>query len=246
MEKHSQETPQDAQLIVSNIDAFYGSLQALWDVSLEVKRGEIIAIVGANGAGKSTLLNTISGIYHPHHGSITFEGKNITKSSPFEVVSFGICQVPEGRRIFPDMTVWENLIIGSYNQVARRNKEQNLKEVCELFPILEARKNQLAKTLSGGEQQMLGIGRALMANPKLILIDEMSLGLAVIVINEIWKSLHEIRNRGVTVVLVEQNVKRSLEEVDRAYILEKGRVTLSGDAAGLRENEQVKKAYFGI
>lgn len=246
MENHSQATPQETLLEVSNIDAFYGSLQALWDISLTVAHGEIVAIVGTNGAGKSTLLNTISGIYHPHTGSITFEGKNITTLNPFQIVSLGICQVPEGRRLFPDMTVEENLIIGSYNRAARSSRVQNIKDICELFPILGERKKQLAKTLSGGEQQMLAVGRGLMSNPKLMLIDEMSLGLAAIVTNEIWKSLRKIRDLGVTVVLVEQNVKRSLEEADRAYVIEQGRITLSGNAAELHEDERVKQAYFGI
>ena len=246
MEIHSQEKPQEALLEVSNIDTFHGNIQALWGVSLMVKHGEIVAIVGTNGAGKSTLLDTISGVYHPRSGSITFEGKSIKNLTPFQIVSLGICQVPEGRRLFPDMTVEENLIIGSYNQTARSKKQQNIKDICELFPILGEREKQLAKTLSGGEQQMLAIGRGLMSNPKLMLIDEMSLGLASIVTNEIWKSLHKIRGRGVTVVLVEQNVKRSLEEVDRAYILEQGCIVLSGAAAELHENERVKQAYFGV
>lgn len=246
MEIHNQEKPQETLLEVSNINTFHGSIQALWDVSMMVKHGEIVAIVGPNGAGKSTLLNTISGMCHLRSGSIIVEGKSITNMSPFQIVSLGVCQVPEGRRLFPDMTVEANLIIGSYNRAARSKRQQNIKDVCELFPILGERKNQLAKTLSGGEQQMLAVGRGLMSNPKLILIDEMSLGLAAIVISEIWKSLHKIRERGVTVVLVEQNVKRSLEEVDRAYILEQGRIVLSGDAAELHENERVKQAYFGI
>lgn len=237
--------PEETLLKVSNIDTFYGSFQALWDVSLAVKPGEIVAIIGANGSGKSTLLNTISGIMHPARGSIEFEGKSITTLDPFQIVALGISQVPEGRRIFPNMTVLENIIIGSYNRKARSQREQNLKRVYELFPILEKRKNQLSKTLSGGEQQMLAIGRGLMSNPKLMLFDELSLGLAAIVINELYEALREIRARGITVILVEQNVRRSLKEADRAYIMEAGRIVLSGNVAELREEEKVKKAYFG-
>lgn len=237
--------PEETLLKVSNIDTFYGSFQALWDVSLAVKPGEIVAIIGANGSGKSTLLNTISGIMHPARGSIEFEGKSITTLEPFQIVALGISQVPEGRRVFPNMTVLENIIIGSYNRKARPQREQNLKKVYELFPILEKRKNQLSKTLSGGEQQMLAIGRGLMSNPKLMLFDELSLGLAAIILNELYEALREIRARGITVILVEQNVRRSLKEADRAYIMEAGRIVLSGDVAELREEEKVKKAYFG-
>lgn len=237
--------PEETLLKVSNIDTFYGSFQALWDVSLAVKPGEIVAIIGANGSGKSTLLNTISGIMHPARGSIEFEGKSITTLEPFQIVALGISQVPEGRRVFPNMTVLENIIIGSYNRKARPLREQNLKKVYELFPILEKRKNQLSKTLSGGEQQMLAIGRGLMSNPKLMLFDELSLGLAAIILNELYEALREIRARGITVILVEQNVRRSLKEADRAYIMEAGRIVLSGNVAELREEEKVKKAYFG-
>lgn len=237
--------PEETLLKVSNIDTFYGSFQALWDVSLAVKPGEIVAIIGANGSGKSTLINTISGIMHPARGNVEFEGKSITTLEPFQIVALGISQVPEGRRVFPDMTVLENIIIGSYNRKARSQREQNLKKVYELFPILKKRKNQLSKTLSGGEQQMLAIGRGLMSNPKLMLFDEMSLGLAAIVLNELYEALREIRARGITVILVEQNVRRSLKEADRAYIMEAGRIVLSGNVAELREEEKVKKAYFG-
>ena len=238
--------PEETLLKVSNIDAFYGSLQVLWDVSLEIKTGEIVAIIGANGSGKSTLLNTISGVIHPARGSILFEGKSITTLEPFQIVALGISQVPEGRGIFPDLSVLDNLILGSYNHKARPKKEQNLEMVYELFPILKERKDQLAKTLSGGEQQMLVLGRGLMSDTELMLIDEMSLGLAPIVLNEVYKALRRIRERGITILFVEQNVRRSLEEADRAYIMEVGRVVLSGDVADLREEEEVKKAYFGV
>lgn len=232
-------------LKVSHIDAFHGSFQALWDVSLSIKPAEIVAIIGANGSGKSTLLDTISGLVHPAEGDIEFEGKNISALEPFRIVDLGISQVPEGRRVFPDLSVMENLFIGSYNRKARSDKAQNLKQVQQLFPVLKARKTQLAKTLSGGEQQMLAIGRSLMSSPKLMLLDEMSLGLAPIIVNELYKVLREIRERGITILFVEQNVRRSLTEADRAYIMETGRIVLSGNVEELREEEKVKKAYFG-
>jgi branched-chain amino acid transport system ATP-binding protein len=237
--------PEETLLEVSHIDVFHGSFQALWDVSLTIKPGEIVAIIGANGSGKSTLLDTISGMVHPAKGSIEFEEKDISALEPFHIVGLGISQVPEGRRVFPDLTVLENLIIGSYNHNARSKREQNLQRVYQFFPVLGERKSQLAKTLSGGEQQMLALGRGLMSDPKLILLDEMSLGLAPIVINELYGILREIRDRGITILFVEQNVRRSLTEADRAYIMEAGRVVLSGDVATLREEERVKKAYFG-
>ena len=232
-------------LNVSNIDTFYGSLQVLWDISIEIAAGEIVAIIGANGSGKSSLLNTISGMIHPVKGSVLFDGREITALDPFRIVSLGISQVPEGRGIFPDMSVYENLKMGSYNRRARSKRHRNLKNVYEHFPILEKRKNQLAKTLSGGEQQMVAVGSALMSDPKLILLDEMSLGLAPVIVNELYKVLKEIRSRGITIVFVEQNVRRTLAEAERAYILETGRLVLSGDVEELREEEKVKKAYFG-
>lgn len=237
--------PEEELLKVSNIDVFYGGLQALWDVSLIVRRGEIVAIIGANGAGKSTLLNAISGVIHPNKGRIEFDGQNITALEHFEIVGLGISQVPEAGRVFPIMTVSENLDIGSYNRKARSKRKQNLKNVYEHFPVLAARKNQLAKTLSGGERQMLAIGRGLMSNPKVMLFDEMSLGLSPIVINELYRVLREIRDRGITGVIVEQNVRRSLKEGDRAYIVEAGRIVMSGNTEDLREEDKIRKAYFG-
>jgi branched-chain amino acid transport system ATP-binding protein len=238
--------PPKTLLKINKINTFYGGIQALWDVSLEVKSKEIVALIGANGSGKSTLLDTISGLIRPARGSIEFEGRNITTLNPYQIVTIGISQVPEGRRVFPDLSVLDNLILGSYNRNARPIKGQNFEMVYELFPILEERRNQLAKTLSGGEQQMLALGRGLMSNPKLMLLDEMSLGLAPIVINNVYKALRKIREKGITILLVEQNVKRSLDEADRAYILEAGRVVLSGDVADLRKEKEVKKAYFGV
>ena len=246
MEKPAQEISKEPLLKISNIDVFQGTFQALWDVSLEVKAGEIVGLIGANTSGKSTLLDAISGLLHPAKGKMEFDGHDISTMDPFQIVELGITQVPEGRGIFPDMSVLDNLILGSYNRKARSRKEENLKNVYQHFPILETRKKQLAKTLSGGEQQMLVLGRGLMADPKLMLLDEMSLGLAPIIITSLYKALQEIRERGITILFVEQNVKRSLQEADRAYILEVGRVTLSGTAGELRENEGIKKAYFGV
>ena len=233
-------------LRVASIDVFYGGFQALHDVSLKVQSGEIVALVGANGAGKSTLLNTISGLIQPAKGSIEFEGKSIAAKDPSQIVALGISQVPQGRRIFPDMTVLDNLILGSYNRNARSKKEQNFEMAYNLFPILKERRKQLAKTLSGGEQQMLALGRGLMSSPKLMLLDEMSLGLAPIVIGKVYKALRKIRKRGITILFIEQSVRRSLEEADRAYIIEAGCVVLSGNVADLREEAEIKKAYFGI
>jgi branched-chain amino acid transport system ATP-binding protein len=240
------EMPQEPLLKISGIDTFYGSFQALWDVSLEVNPQEIVALIGANGSGKSTLLDTISGLVHPAQGSIEFERRTITTLNPHQIVARGISQVPEGRRVFPDLGVLDNLILGSYNHTARPHRESNIRVVYELFPILEKRKNQVAKTLSGGEQQMLALGRGLMSSPKLMLLDEMSLGLAPIVITNVYEALRKIRQKGITILLVEQNVRRSLDEADRAYIMEAGHIVLSGDAEELREEEKVKKAYFGI
>jgi branched-chain amino acid transport system ATP-binding protein len=233
-------------LRVDSIDVFYGAFRALRDVSLEVKPGEIVALVGANGAGKSTLLKATSGLIQPAKGSIEFEGGHIISMDPSRIVALGISHVPQGRRVFPDMTVIDNLTLGSYNSNARPKKEQNLRVVYELFPILEQRKDQSAKTLSGGEQQMLALARGLMSNPRLMLLDEMSLGLAPIVIGKVYKALRVIRKQGITILFVEQSVRRSLQEADRAYILEAGRVVLSGNVADLREEAEIKKAYFGI
>ena len=232
-------------LKVNHIDVFHGSFQALWDVSLSVNEGEITAIIGANGSGKSTLLETISGLLHPAAGTILFEGKDISGLQPFEILDLGISLLPEGGRIFSDLNVLENLKIGSYNPKARSEYTRNLKRVYQLFPVLEALRARLAKNLSGGEKQMLALGRSLMSNPKLMLLDEMSLGLAPILINDLYKALREIRARGITILFVEQNVRRSLVEADSAYIMETGRIVLSGRVDDLREEAKVQKAYFG-
>lgn len=237
--------PDNVLLRINNIDVFYGNLQVLWQVSLEVKSGEMVAIVGANGAGKTTLLKTISGMIHPAQGSMEFAGKDITRKNAYDIVDLGISHVPEGRRLFPEMTVLQNLVIGSYNRQARSRREENLAKVYELFPILRERQDQLAKTLSGGQQQMVAIARGLMANPKMIIIDEMSLGLSPLIVSELFHVLHEIKARGITILLVEQNVWRTLHEADRADVIETGRIVLSGNALDLMEEEKVKNAYFG-
>jgi branched-chain amino acid transport system ATP-binding protein len=233
-------------LAIDSIDVFYGGFQALREVSLEVRTGEIVALVGANGAGKSTLLNAVSGLIEPARGAIRYKGEDISGKDPSRIVSLGISHVPQGRRLFPDMTVLDNLTLGSYNRNARPKVAQSLRMVYDLFPLLERRKEQSAKTLSGGEQQMLALGRGLMSNPQLMLLDEMSLGLAPIIIGKVYRALREIRKRGITVLFVEQSVRRSLQEADRAYIIEAGRVVLEGKVGDLREEGEIKKAYFGI
>lgn len=245
IERNTKGMPEEVLLRVDNLDVYYGSLQVLWDVSLEVRSGEIVAVAGANGAGKTTLMKTISGLLRPAKGSIEFAGENITDMKAYDIVGHGISQVPEGRRLFPEMTVLENLMIGSYSASARGVKDENLAKIYDLFPILEERKNQLAKTLSGGQQQMVAIGRGLMSNPKLMIIDEMSLGLSPLIVSDLFRVLHEIQERGVTVLLVEQNVWQTLHEADRAYVIETGKIVLSGNALELTEEEKIKSAYFG-
>lgn len=232
-------------LEVSQIDACYGGLRVLMDVSMEVKPGETVAVIGANGAGKSTLLKTIMGLMHPTAGRIVFDGHDITGMPPYRIVELGISMVAEGRRIFPDMTVYENLKLGSYLPGARSQKEQNLETVYHYFPILAERKHQRAGTLSGGEQQMLATGSALMSGPRLLILDEMSLGLSPLFVDRLYGALKEIGQKGMTIIFVEQNVKRTLTEADRAYILEAGRVALCGECCRLREDRTVQHAYFG-
>lgn len=233
-------------LDVKGIDVFYGDVQVIWDLSFNVKEKEVVALIGANGAGKSTTLKTISGILRPKSGSITFDGTDITKVQPYRLIEMGIAHVPEGRRLFVEMTVEENLDMGSLRGVAKRERERNKEMVFELFPRLRERRTQLAGTLSGGEQQMLAIGRGLMSKPKLIMFDEPSLGLAPILVKEIFKVIENIRKEGVTVLIVEQNVKQTLGVADRAYVLENGRVVLEGTGQELMDNEHVRTAYLGV
>ena len=233
-------------LEVTNIDAFYGKSQALWDVSFEVNEGEIVALVGANGAGKSTLLKIISGLLRPASGSVTFLGERIDGRAPHNIVEMGICHVPEGRRLFTQMSVHENLEMGAYLGEAWKQKDQTLQRVCEVFPILKERQGQLASTLSGGEQQMVAMGRGLMSRPKLCMFDEPSYGLAPLLVTEIFRVIQDLRDQGMTILLVEQNVRQSLEIADRACVLENGRIALAGQCEALLEEELVRKAYLGL
>jgi branched-chain amino acid transport system ATP-binding protein len=233
-------------LEVSDIDAFYGKSQALWDVSLRVNEGEIVALVGANGAGKTTLLKIISGLLRPASGNVTFLGERIDGRAPHSIVEMGICHVPEGRRLFTQMSVYENLEMGAYLGEAWKHKEETLGKVYELFPVLEERRGQLARTLSGGEQQMVAMGRGLMSRPKLCMFDEPSYGLAPLLVAEIFRVIQDLRDQGMTILLVEQNVRQSLEIADRACVLENGRIALAGECEALLEEELVRKAYLGL
>ena len=235
----------EPMLKIDNIDVYYGAIHALKGISLEVNEGEIVTLIGANGAGKSTTLRTISGLLKPKAGSITFLGQNIAGVRAHEIVKKGISQVPEGRRVFAEMTVMENLDLGAFVRKDKAGIQQDLKHVFEFFPRLEERKNQSAGTLSGGEQQMLAMGRALMSRPKLLLLDEPSMGLAPLLIKEIFNIIVDINKSGTTVLLVEQNANMALSIANRAYVLETGRITLSGKAQDLAASEDVRKAYLG-
>jgi branched-chain amino acid transport system ATP-binding protein len=235
-----------ALLEVKNIDVFYGDVQVIFDLSLRVEEGEVVSIIGGNGAGKSTLLKTLSGLMHPTKGEITFENKTIHRSSPEDIVECGIVQIPEGRRLFTLMSVQDNLIVGAYNKRADREKESTLGEVYQLLPRLKERVAQMAMTLSGGEQQMVAIGRGLMAKPRLLMLDEPSLGLAPILTKSIFETVRKIADQGTTVLLVEQDVKHSLSLSDRGYVLEHGRTVMEGPAKDLLENPHIKTAYLGL
>ncbi len=233
-------------LKIEKLNFSYGDMQVLWDLDLKVDAGEIVTVVGANGAGKSTTLKNISRLARWQSGSITFNGGDLARHEPHEVVEMGIVQVPEGRKIFPEMTVLENLRMGSFIKSARPDRESNVERVFQLFPRLKEREKQLGGTMSGGEQQMLAIARGLMANPKLLLLDEPSLGLAPLMVKFIFEIIQEINRQGVTVLLVEQNVYQSLRIANRAYVLETGRVVLKGSGEELLNNEHVKKAFLGM
>jgi branched-chain amino acid transport system ATP-binding protein len=235
-----------ALLKIEEISVFYGEMCALRNVSASVEEGEIVSIVGANGAGKSTLINTISGILKPKTGTISFDGVEISRLEAHQVVEKGVIQVPEGRRLFPNMTVEENLLLGSYTPATRKNRQANLDKVFDLLPRLAERKKQIARTMSGGEQQMLAIGRALMSEPKLLMFDEPSLGLAPKLVTQVLELIQSIAARGVTVLLVEQNVQNALELCHRGYVLENGTVGLTGPASELLNNPHIKKAYLGL
>lgn len=233
-------------LKVKGIDVFYGDLQVLWDVSFEVKEKEILVLVGANGAGKSTTIRTVSSLLTPRKGSIEFDGVRLDKTPPYHVIAHGIVHVPEGRRLFPQMSVEENLIMGTLYGDAKANRSKTMDRVYGLFPRLRERQKQLAGTLSGGEQQMLAVGRGLMSLPKLMMFDEPSLGLAPILVQDIFRIVRKINEEGVTVLLVEQNVRQTLAMCHRAYVLENGRVVLEGTGQALMANQHVKEAYLGI
>lgn len=234
-----------AMLEVKDLEVYYGVIQAIKGISFHVNEGEVIALIGANGAGKTTTLQTITGMLSPKAGSIQFEGVELTKTPGHKIVSMGMAHVPEGRRVFAQLSVLENLKLGAYTRKDKGEIEQTLHRVYESFPRLEERKNQLAGTLSGGEQQMLAMGRALMSKPHMILMDEPSMGLSPIFVEEIFKIIQEISEEGTTVLLVEQNAKKALSIADRAYVLETGNIVLEGGAKELMNNESIKKAYLG-
>jgi branched-chain amino acid transport system ATP-binding protein len=232
-------------LKLEDVHTYYGSIHALKGVSLEVDEGEIVTLIGANGAGKSTTLRSINGLNHPRKGSITFQGENITNEAPHNIVKNGIAQAPEGRKLFPRMTVMENLDMGAFQRTDKQGIKEDMDHVFSLFPRLAERKTQKAGTLSGGEQQMVAMGRALMARPKLLLLDEPSMGLAPVLVERIFETLVEINKEGTPILLVEQNALMALEVASRGYVLETGRVALADNAKSLRENEQVRKTYLG-
>ncbi|GAA0182923.1 ABC transporter ATP-binding protein [Clostridium sediminicola] len=233
-------------LKISNLETGYGESQVLFDISLNVKKGDIVSLVGSNAAGKTTLLNTISGLNKAWKGKIEFLGQDVTSLSPEERVELGLIQSPEGRRLFPELTVEDNILLGSYSKRAKSKRTQNLKMVYEKFPKLYERRKQLAGSLSGGEQQMVAIGRSLMSCPELLILDEPSLGLAPIIVSDVFKIIKEISEAGVTVFLVEQNVKKALSIAKSGYVLESGRIAMKGGAKELLDNEDLRKAYLGI
>jgi branched-chain amino acid transport system ATP-binding protein len=233
-------------LVIKNVNTFYGKIQVLWDVSFEVKKGEIVAFVGANGAGKTTLLNTISGIVRSSSGTVEFEGKRMDRKSATFIVEQGISQVPQEGRLFPDMSVLENLEMGAYQRNAWIHRKDTIEKVYDIFPRLKERGDQIVKTLSGGEKQMVAIGRGLMSKPKLLMFDEPSYGLAPRAVLEIFDVIRQLPAQGITILLIEQNVKQALEMADRACVLENGRLTVEGACCNLIENDHVRKAYLGL
>ena len=234
-----------AMLEIKDLEVYYGMIRAIKGVSFDVNEGEVIALIGANGAGKTTILHTITGLLSPKKGSVIFEGQDITKIPAHKIVSLGMAHVPEGRRVFAQMTVYQNLKMGAYTRSSKEEIEASLETVYKRFPRLEERKNQIAGTLSGGEQQMLAMGRALMSKPKIILMDEPSMGLSPILVNEIFDIIQSVSAAGTTVLLVEQNAKKALSIADRAYVLETGKIVTSGDAIELMNDDAIKKAYLG-
>jgi branched-chain amino acid transport system ATP-binding protein len=233
-------------LEVDGLSAGYGRIQILWDIRIDVNEGELVALVGANGAGKTTLLKTISGVMRPTSGTITFMGKRIDRLAPNAIVDLGLSHIPEGRRLFPDMSIRENLEMGAYPGRSWKKRHETMERVFELFPRLQERAGQLARTLSGGEQQMLAMGRGMMSLPKMCIVDEPSNGLAPILVSEIFRILQSLRDEGITILLVEQNVRQTLAIADRACVLENGRVALEGTCESLLCSDHVRKAYLGL
>jgi branched-chain amino acid transport system ATP-binding protein len=233
-------------LQVNNLNIFYGRIQALWDICLSIDEGEIVAIVGANGAGKSTLVHAISGLLHPTSGTIIFQGQRIDGLTPNKIVELGISHIPEGRRLFTEMSIRENLEMGAYSSGSWKVRGETLKQVYEIFPVLKEREKQLATTLSGGEQQMLAMGRGLMSRPKLCIIDEPSNGLAPKLVLEVFQIIKSLRDQGITILLIEQNVHQTLQIADRACVLENGRLALEGCCEDLLKSDHIKKAYLGL
>ncbi len=234
-----------SMLEIEKLEVYYGAINAIKGISFNVEQGEVIALIGANGAGKTTILHTMTGLVAAKHGSIRFNGKELTKTPAHKIVSMGMAHVPEGRRVFAQLSVYENLMLGAYTRKDKAEINESIEHVYERFPRLKERQNQLAGTLSGGEQQMLAMGRALMSKPSIILMDEPSMGLSPLYVSEIFDIIQEINKSGTTVLLVEQNAKKALSIANRAYVLETGNIALSGDAHELMDNEQVKKAYLG-
>ena len=232
-------------LAIEKLQVAYGKVQALWDVTIEVPDGEIVALVGANGAGKTTLLKTVSGLLRRQTGSITFDGKHIEEASPPDIVKYGVVHVPEGRKLFPELTVIDNLLMGAYT-IPQSERPERLKRVFSVFPVLKERQKQIAGTLSGGEQQMVAIGRGMMAGPKLLMLDEPSLGLAPILVEEVFSVITEINRLGVTVLLVEQNTQHALTLANKGFVMELGRIALSGSGSELLANSNVRRAYLGL
>lgn len=233
-------------LQVNKINAGYGKIQVLWDVSLKVNKGEIVALIGANGAGKSTLINTITGLLRSTSGEIIFLDKHIERLESYAISELGISDIPEGRKLFTEMSVLENLEMGAYPKNSWKTRKDTLEKVFEMFPRLKEREQQLARTFSGGEQQMLAMGRGLMGQPKLCIIDEPSNGLAPLVVLEVFQIIKSMRDQGITILLIEQNVRQTLETADRAYVLENGRIVMEGDCATCLASEHIKKAYLGL
>jgi len=232
-------------LAIEKLQVAYGKVQALWDMTFEVPDGEIVALVGANGAGKTTLLKTVSGLLRRQSGSITYDGKHIEEASPPEIVKHGVVHVPEGRKLFPEMTVIDNLLMGAYT-IPRSERPRRLERVFNVFPVLKERQKQISGTLSGGEQQMVAIGRGMMAGPKLLMLDEPSLGLAPLLVEEVFRVITEINRLGVTVLLVEQNTQHALTLAHKGFVMELGRIALSGSGSELLANSNVRKAYLGL